>query len=34
MFSKNEPGIATAMRTEPAKGGTTGPCSILVQKTS
>ncbi len=28
--SKGEPGVGTAMRTDPSKGGTTGPVSILV----
>ena len=29
-LNKKEPGVGTAMRTEPSKGGTTGPVSILV----
>jgi hypothetical protein len=33
-FSKTEPAITTAMRTDPAKGGTTGPVSILIEKSS
>lgn len=29
-FNKNQPAVATAMRTDPSKGGTTGPVSILI----
>ena len=32
LLTKAEPAITTAMRTDPAKGGTTGPVSILVEK--
>ena len=32
LLTKTEPAITTAMRTDPAKGGTTGPVSILVEK--
>lgn len=31
-LTKAEPGVGTAMRTEPSKGGTTGPVSILATK--
>ena len=29
---KKNPGVGTATRTEPSKGGTTGPVSILLEK--
>ncbi len=31
-LTKTDPGVGTAMRTEPSKGGTTGPVSILASK--
>lgn len=32
MVTSGKPGVATAMRTEPAQGGTTGPVSIMGKK--
>lgn len=32
--SKGQPGVCTAMRTDPSQGGTTGPVSITITRIS